>query len=368
MATDTEKDIAYYLEHPEEVDPTNTELVQKLLAAAGESAGADVKVGVDEDAAKKEADAKAAEDAAKAEAEKKAGAAKPGGAKGKEEDEERLPIAARDGKHVMPFTVLEKSREATAAAETALHEAMQANVALVNRVKALESGKADPGAKTEKTLDELEEALATAREEAPWSVPVFEKLVARIRESENRVAQLTQDALDTDQVEAERLVRDANAAIAGNATLLLWKAEAPELFEEAVRFDKYIRKTPEEAQHFYNEDGSVDFEARFERVVALVKAAHDGEDVPLPKPIESSEKPGAAKAAPDPEQVKAAAREKLKSAKQDAAVTTLSDLPGGAPAAQSETEAIESMSTAALGTQLMGMSPEKLQSWLARNA
>lgn len=359
MATITEdKDIAYYLEHPEEVDPANTELVTRLLAAAGETAG--VKAEPTEDEAKA-AEAKAAEEAAKAEAAK---AAKPAGDGKGAAKEEEAPVVARDGKSLIPFTVLHNAREAKEAAEAALGEAMKSNVALVKRLKDVEAGRATEAA-PESTADDLEAQIAAVREEAPWLVPVMETMLARLRESEERVAQLQQDTVEGDKAEEQRLRREATSALEGNSTLLLWKDEAPELYEEAVRLDRFLRNTPAESKRFMREDDSVDFEARYERCVALVKAAHAGEDIPAPKAIESQAKPGA-KPAPTPAEVKAAALAKLKGA--EPVLTTLTDVPGGAPVAQSEEEAIEAMSVTALGSKLMEMTPDKLQAWLARNA
>lgn len=363
MAAITEdKDIAYYLEHPEEVDPTNTELVTKLLAAASDTA--DVKVEPTEDEVKA-AEAKAAEDAAKAEAAKAAAAKPAGDGKGAAKEEE-APVVARDGRSLIPFTVLHNAREAKEAAEAALGEAMKSNVALVKRLKDIEAGRATEAAPGS-TADDLEAQIAAVSEEAPWLVPVMETMLARLRESEERVAQLQQDTVEGDKAEEQRLRREATSALEGNSTLLLWKDEAPELYEEAVRLDRFLRNTPAESKRFMREDDSVDFEARYERCVALVKASHAGEDIPAPKAIESQAKPGA-KPAPTPAEVKAAAKARLQASSAAPAVTTLSDVPGGAPVAQSEEDAIEAMSVTALGSKLMDMTPDKLQAWLARNA
>ena len=393
MATitdDTVKDVAYYLQHPDEVDPSNTELVQKIIAAASDSAGTTVEkategAGKDDDAANKkaeeEAQAKAAaeaEAAAKAKAEADAAAAakaKSEGGQGKKGAEaEEAPVLAKDGKSVIPHAVLRDEREGRAAAEGALREAMAANLAMKKQLDAVQAGRAAGGDGGDtKTVDELEAELEKVREDAPWAVPLLEKTIAAVRASEAKIAELEAGQIETEEAAIASLQKASQTALDGNATLTLWKSQRPDLYDEAVAQDELTRRNPKLAQRFMDDEGRVDFTRRFDHVVKLVKAAHDGEDIPLPQPVPSSDvkdpKPGApAKAAPDSEKVKAAAAAKLKEAADaGAAVTSLTDIPGGAAAAQSEEEAIEAESVQALGNRLFAMTPDKLAAFLARN-
>lgn len=359
-----EKGLDYYLAHPEEVDPTNTELVQKLLATSGETEG--TSKAAEPPKTEEKPNPETDPDAVAAAAAK----AKEAGDGGKETKLEEGDVLAADGKSVIPFSVLKQARETGAAAEAALREANDANLALTDRLKALQDGKAPPvDDKAPKTAEELQASIEEIRDQAPWLVPTLEKLVQAQRDLEEKLAkaseQIEQSEGDREaalQRQAAELQARANTALEGNATLLLWKTERPDLYKEAVQQDVLLRRDPEAAKRFVDDQGQPNFTTRFERCVRMVKAAHEGEDIPLPKPVVAK----APAPAPDPAKTQQVAKEKLAQVSQPE-VTTLTDVPGGKPAAQTEEEAIETESVTALGSRLMSMTPDQRASWLARN-
>lgn len=374
MATETpEKDIAYYLKHPDEVDPKDTQLMQKLIAAeseiSGTSAGA-AEAKTEEPDKGKEAKTEEPKPGTEAKPAADAKGDKEGAKKPSDEGEEGIDkaegILTADGKHVIPITVLQRIREESAAAQAALRDMAENYVALEERFKALQAGKAAPAEeKPEQSPEEVAQLLASIEEDAPWAVPHFKRLIEAQNELREQVEQLVgrEQAQDADYVEALKV--DADKALNENATLLLWKTQAPKLFHEAANVDLFLRKHPEEAQKYERADGSIDFARRYEDCVEIVRARHRSESIPLPEAIKADEKDKGKGETPDPEKVKAQAREKLEKAGEG--ITTLSDLPGGQPSAESEHESIEKESITALGNRLMAMTPEKLQAWLARN-
>ncbi len=210
------------------------------------------------------------------------------------------------------------------------------------------------------------------REEAPWAAPILDRMIGEVRATQAKLAELEDAQVETEEAAIASLTRQSSNALEGNAALVLWKSQRPDLYDEAVAQDKLIRLSPKLAARFVDEEtGNVDFVKRFDHVVRIVKAAHDGEDIPLPQPVASSEgktkEATAAKVAVDPTKVKAAAQAKLKEAAEAPGAVTLSDLSGGAPAAQSEEEQVEGESVQALGARLYKMTPDQLQAFLARN-
>lgn len=378
MASYTQEQLEHYITHPEEVDATDTDLVEALARAettvlteieerdAGrKAAGEDAtdtdaeaaKKAVDDAAAKAEADAKAAAEAkATADADAAKAAAK-GGEGGATEQEGA--ILTKDGKHTLPFGVLEEARSGRAAAEAALRETQQQVLDLTNRVKDLAAGKVDPGA-GEATPDELEKALEGMAAEAPWSKPHLEPVIAAVREMKATLAELLAERDETEEQAASRLRSQRTAAMEGNATLVLWQTKAPELFNEAVAFDKTLRENPAMRSKYPT------FDARFARVVDLVKANHAGEAILLPDPV-TGVKPAAgaapAKAAVPSAEEKARAEKALADAATRTSVLTLTDVPGGA-GERTEQEVLERMSAHEIAAKFAGMSSNDLISWI----
>jgi hypothetical protein len=299
----TQEQLQHFIDHPDEVDATNTALVEALARAelpvlADTEAREQIRreAGVDSeyedpdgDAAKKavaEAEAKmaadkAAEDAAaatKAKADADAAAAAKA-TTGATVDGEGQRVATKDGKHTLPFSVLEDARNRATAAEAAAQEAHAALVTLSARVKALEAGQPDPGAGDGKTADELEQLLEKVGEDAPWAKEPIGKLIGAVRNLTERVESFESERQETEEEITSRLQRASDTALRANPELTLWKANAPALYEEAVAFDKTIRSNPAMAARYDT------FDKRYARVVELVKTSHAGEEIPLPQPV-----------------------------------------------------------------------------------
>lgn len=352
----TQEQLQHFLDNPEEVDATDTELIEALakaeLAAAGEKVGdGEIEKVEDPDAeaareAKAEADAKIA--AVKAAEEAKADPE--GGDK-----EESTKILTPDGKHTLPFSVLKETRARAQGAEEALAEAQQQIVALSERVKAMDAGKPDPGAGDQaKTPDELEAMLEAVGEEAPWLKDAMGKLVSTVRTLSDRVAQYDEEREENEEAAVARLKGAAQTAEENNPTLTLWKEQAPALYAEAASFDKAVRANPTQNARFKT------FDQRFDHVVELVKASHRGEEIPLPKAVAST--PAKETPKPSAADVKKRAEAALASAGEEP-VRTLTDIPGG-EGEQTPQEALERMDHMAIAEAFGRKSPQQILEWV----
>lgn len=382
MAKYTEEQLNHYISHPDEVDATDSDLVEALAAA--ELAGLGVTEGdkVDEKStdtpnadeedakrAKAEAEAKVAaeekaatEAKAKADAEAKAKAEAAKGAKGEGEGEvtEGTRVLTQDGKNTMPFSVVKEARERAQGAEEALAEANKNLVAISEQLKAARAGKdADTDGKTE---DELDQMIESVSGEAPWIKDAMTKIVGAVREARSQIEELQGRNQETDEQARARLQTHARTALEANPTLVLWQAEAPDLYDEAVTFDALVRKDPTLTKLYPT------FEKRFNAVVEMVKTAHDGEEIPLPQPVkktdaELSKKDAPAGGQPSAADIQARAQAALAKAK-DETVRTLSDIPGG-EGEVSDIEALERMSPEQLAAKFEGMkSSQDILNWV----
>jgi len=366
----TQEELQRYIDNPDEVEATDTDLIEALaqveLAAAGGSIGdGEVVVVEDPDAeavakAKEVADAKIAEAKAEEEAQAKAAAEAKAGVEGGEK--EGASILTQDGKSTVPYSVLKGARERAQGAEDALRDATTTIVALSDRVKALEAGKPDPGAGDEKTLDELEAALKSIGEEAPWAKDPLTTIVGAVRAMQDKL-----DAIESEQAEDEeqakaRLKSRATVALESNDTLVMWKETAPELYEEAVAFDQTLRRDPVQSARFKS------FEQRFDHVVKLVKANHDGEEIPLPKSVTPLPPTKAATPAAKPSAAEVKARaDKVLAEAEDNTVRTLSDIPGG-EGDKTAAEQLERMDAQQIAEKLARLTPNDLISWVTSGA
>lgn len=362
----TQEQLQHYIDHPEEVDATNTPLIEALASAEldtlgvseadrkelgldppkGEADDAETKKIAEEAIAKAEAEeaAKAKADEAQAAAAAKAAADKAGTDEGAKETR----VLTKDGKNTLPFEVLQDARARATGAEAALQEAQATVLAYGDRIKALEAGKADPGAGKEKTVDELEEAMERVREEAPWLVGPMQTLIGTVKALGGKVAEYEQERVETEEQAEARVKHAVNAALEANPTLVLWQSlEDQSLFQEAVDFDKAIRANPAQARRYPT------FEARFEQVVKLVRANHEGEDIPLPQATAAPAKQ------PSAAELKARADAALKKAEDATTVRTLTDVPGGQGEVTTE-EHLERMDALDLADKFGKMTPSQV--------
>jgi hypothetical protein len=362
----TQEELQNFIDNPDQVDANDLDLINALasaeLRAAGDTGG-EAEVIVDPDAkaledAKAVAGAKIAEDqaqekaAADAEAAKKVADATAGKTAGEDEEgagKEGAKILAPDGKSTLPYSVLKGARERAQGAEAALAEAQQTIVALSDRMKAIEAGQGDPGGEA-KSADELEAMVDAVREDAPWLADKIAPLIKAVRSATEKIEDYEQQARESDDEVRARLQRVANESLANNPVLVLWKEEAPELYNEAVTFDRSLRGDP----RFKT------FDARFDHAVRLVKANHEGENIPLPTPVTSKQP---ATTQPSAADLKARAAKALAEA-EDTTVRTLTDIPGGEGEVTTH-EQLERMDVHEIADKLGRMAPQDLISWVS---
>lgn len=369
MKEGEEKGLDYYLAHPEEADQTDSKLMAQLLAATADPAPATtdkVSEGDKEKDGKAEEEAKAKADAdekAKLDAQAKADADAKAAADAKEE--EGAGVATKDGKHIIPFSVLEAERQKSAQAEAdavvARKEAAEAKVQLEEALK--EKGVVVKTGDQPSTLADLDAAIAEVKDEAPWMVPALEKMRGLLAASETRAKEAEGAIAAIHQQQQADSNKELGDAIANNPAITLWISqgkEKPMLWADAIKFDNQLRENPEWA-----EKSTTD---RLKKVAELVASVHGKAVLPPgydPSSVEKQTPVVDATKAIDATKAKELADKALKDA--PTAAVTLSDIPGGEAVDTDPMENIEKQSIAQLGSMLMNMNPQQVQAWLSKH-
>ncbi|CAB4155022.1 hypothetical protein UFOVP653_60 [uncultured Caudovirales phage] len=278
--------------------------------------------------------------------EQKAGQGQP------EPEGEPQGIATKDGKHVIPYSVLKSERDRASKAEQLANEMRERVAALEAAVQAASQGAKDgESARTnasEQSVSDLStDDLEALKEDFPTVYRAVQAAMAKAAQLEAKL-QPVEDSVRSAEAEQARsateTVQDAIDSVPKLAHLQATNAEA---FELAKQFDATLRTQSAWAGKPLQE--------RFFKVAEMVEAALGPIDLPGAKPASQSA-----------ENLKAAAK-----AKADAAVkagrtnvpTSLSEFPVGQHAAQDEREAAESMTALQLAEKFSAMTPDQMDAY-----
>lgn len=271
-------------------------------------------------------------------------------------------VLTRDGKHQIPYSVLEternRAREAQQAAQAAQQLADQergAREALERQLAELQQAASTAAQGTpqgeQRSADEIisPEQLEAIRDEAPDLAAVFDRLIERVNTLQGEV-QTSRQTAEQERAERQaeqqrRMQERVEEAIGNNPKLVYTRAEKPEVFNAIVEIDDWVRQNPQFK--------GLTLEQRFEKSVAMYEAANS--------PIEV---PGNASQAG--RGVSAAAAAAIAKASGTPAPNTLSDLPGGGLPARSDADAVASLSAADLQQRFMDMDPGQIETLLAK--
>ncbi|GIW55400.1 MAG: hypothetical protein KatS3mg082_1804 [Nitrospiraceae bacterium] len=232
-------------------------------------------------------------------------------------------VLLKDGKRVIPYSVLAAERRRADEAERRAKE-------IEAKLAALEKPEEGDKEVSQKTVDDLREKLAELKEAVPEVGEVLEKLTLRYEERIQALQNKLDEMAKREETREEREEREAQSrvqeAIDRNAVLryLQHAEDKRDLWDEAVRIDKMLRENPRYADLTLDE--------RFQKVVAMLQAEVGTIEVPAEfrDPVqEKTQNQGRAKGKP----------------KDVEKPITLSDLPGGAPPL-SDSKRLENMTAA----------------------
>jgi hypothetical protein len=267
---------------------------------------------------------------------------------------EQVPqgVATKDGKHVIPYSVLKSERDRASRAEQVAAE-MQERVKALEAIQSGNQGaKQGESARTDQrqpTVSDLSpEDLEALKEDFPT---VYKAVMASMAAADRLQAQLAPVEETVRNAEAEQArsaqetVQDAIDSIPKLAHI---QASNKEAFELAKQFDANFRTQSAGADKPLTE--------RFAKITEMVESALGPIDVPGSKPTSQANAEDLKKAAI------AKANASAKATKTDVP-TSLSEFPVGQHAAQDEREAAEQLTHQQLAEKFSSMSAEQMDAY-----
>lgn len=258
-------------------------------------------------------------------------------------------VATKDGKHVIPYSVLKNERERATRAEQLAQEMRERVEALEAMVKTGNQGAKDgESARTEdqqppesdlssEDLEALKEDFPTVYKAVMASMAKAEALAAKLQPVEESVRNAQYD-------QARSTAETVQEAIDAVPKLAHIQATDQDAFELAKQFDATLRTQKAWANKPLSE--------RFQKVTEMVEAAIGSIDVPGEPPP-----------SPSAEDLRKAAMAKAAGAKQRSVPTSLSEFPAGQPPAQDERDAAEQLSTLQLAEKFSRMTPDQMDAY-----
>jgi hypothetical protein len=261
-------------------------------------------------------------------------------------------IATKDGKHVIPYSVLKSERDRASRAEQLATEMRERVAALEAAVQAASQGAKDgERARTdanEQTVSDLSsDDLEALKEDFPTVYKAVQAAMAKAAQLEAKLQPVEESVRSAEAEQARTATETVQDAIDAVPKLAHIQATNAEAFELAKQFDATLRTQSAWSGRTLQE--------RFAKVADMVEAALGPIDLP-----------GNKATSPSAEELKAAAK-----AKADAAVkagrtnvpTSLSEFPVGQHAAQDEREAAEGMTALQLAEKFSAMTAEQMDAY-----
>lgn len=345
-ATEVKKDLAYYEEHPEELDKLDPIEVEALMNG--------------QEVAPAKPDDKGAKPAGEGEGGKPAAEATPGDkpagdtsaqAGDTTADGAKAPIQARDGVHTIPYAVLENTRQELGDTKSALDEAQRRNQELQQQLAALQAGKpADQGQEGDRPVLPTDDKTGAIdfdklREEYPEEiVNALEASYTTIAALNQKVEKLDASIAERAQAEEKTVEQEIQDAIDRIPQLAEWQSSGSPMWDAAVAVDMKLRHDPEYANKSFHD--------RFCDVVKTLTGKDPREQV------KTTEQPSKEEL----ERRAAAVLEKAGTRTPH----SLSDIPGGTAPAQNEREAVESLTVTQLESKFEKMTPQQIDEYLSR--
>jgi len=262
-------------------------------------------------------------------------------------------VATKDGKHVIPYSVLKSERDRAARAEQIAKEMAERIAALEERVSAGNQG-ANTGESARTNPEQpavgdlSQEDLENLKEDFPTVYKAVMASMAAARALETKL-QPMEESMNASQAErarsAQETVQEAIDAVPKLAHIQATDAEA---FEMAKQFDAVLRDQPAWADRPLSE--------RFAKVAEMLESAVG--PIKLPG--------GNNQASQSTGDMKAAARAKADAAAKAArsnVPTSLSEFPAGQHAAQDEREEAENLSSLQLAEKFSRMTPDQMDAY-----
>lgn len=272
-------------------------------------------------------------------------------------EEDADGVATKDGKHIIPFSVLKSARERAERAEQLAKEAEDRVKQLTEQLERQGSNNTNEGvnngesARTGDNLDDLSaDDLELLKSDFPTVFKAIETAMAKVAKLEAKFKPVEDTVQEQQNHEAETVKHSVQEAIDSVPKLAHIQATDQEAFALAKKFDAQLRELP-----FWQDKP---LSERFHKVAEMVEDAM-GIEIKVPTTNKSP--------SISADELGKAARAKASQATKSAGVpTSLSQFPAGAPAAVDEMQALEQLTTLQMADKFANLTPEQLDAYLSK--
>lgn len=255
-------------------------------------------------------------------------------------------IATKDGKHVIPYSVLKSERVRASRAEQLAKDAQARLAEMEARLQGSQGAVHGESARTGQEEPLLDEDLAGLEEDFPTVFKAIQAMQARTALLESKLQPVAQSVRNQEAEQARSEAERVQDAIDAVPVLASFQANNAEAFALAKQFDSALKELPDWSGKPLAE--------RFAKVAEMVEAVMGPVDLP------GNAKPASQSA----EELKRAALAKADaSAKAKSIPTSLSEFPAGRHAAQDEREAVDQMSHLQLAEKMWQMTPDEMDAY-----
>ena len=334
--TEAKRDLDYYMAHPEEM-PTDFE---SLVDQSGEESGETLEAAIDKkEGAPVEPVAETKEAPVVEKVVEKA-----------EQKEAPQVVKSRDGKHDIPYSVLESERAARKQADLAVAQ-------LQAQIDALKTGASKGEPAEAKESDLSAEEIEQVAEDFPAVAKLLKGLSAQVGALQGQLTEVRASEHARRGQEQTSASTTVQQAIDANPVLSYWQSKDQNSFALAVQFDNQIKADSRNA--------NLSLDERFGKVVKAMEAVYG--ETELPDDFKAKVAAPAAKAAQ--KQDKASAEKAIAAAeKAEPKIASLSDIPGGVPPEVDDVAQLGTLTSHELGNKFLKMTAEQQNAILARLA
>ena len=272
-----------------------------------------------------------------------------------QQQEEREPdgVATKDGKHVIPYSVLKSERDRAARAEQIAREAQERLEALQAQLAAgsqgANNGESARTNQQQPTVSDLStEDLQTLQEDFPTVYKAVMASMAAAKALEAKLAPVEESVRNAEADQARSAQETVQDAIDSVPKLAHIQANNAEAFELAKQFDATLRTQSAWADKPLSE--------RFSKVMEMVESTIGPIEVPGSQKATSQNVGDLKKAA-------MAKAEQVAKSNRSNVPTSLSEFPAGQHAAQDEQEAAEQMTALQLAEKFSTMTPDQMDAY-----
>lgn len=336
MSGDNTKDLAYYQANPDELADLSLEEIEALGVVASEEG--DTASGKAPEAAT-DKDGKAGQH--QEQGESAADSAADSAAEG---DQDADGVLAKDGKNVLPFSVLQGARERAAILERMVED-QKAELERLRGERASEEGTTGKPAAGEPDEGEAGELSEDVMQVVEQEFPALAKI---LRAQQNELSSLREERMARNAAQASEIADKVQSIIDAKPKLAHLQANDPDAWRELVEHDNRLAASPKWRGKSLSD--------RFDAALRIYEAENG--EVSLPQTGAKKAHHTTQLAGPSLDTPAAASRR---------GPTTLSDLPGGKPAPVDELASIEQASAVELTARFEAMTPEQLEAFIARS-